>query len=472
MRDGSSGHGFTGAEAELAALAERIQGPVLLPGAEGFAAELSGYQTAVRNRPDVIVGAAGEQDVRAAVAFAATHRLPVSVQAGGHGLPHAAAGGVLVSTRRMTGLHIDARARTARVGAGVSWGRVIEEAAPHGLAPLSGSHPGVCAVSYVLGGGLGLMARRYGYACDHVRSLDVVTADGRLLTATAHSEPDLFWALRGGGGNFGVVTGMEIDLFPVSHLYGGRLVFGTDLVEDAVNAFSRWADGVPEEMTAALKLVPVPDLAEIPPLFRGKFLAMVLIGYIGDAAEAERLIAPLRAVGPRLVESLGPVPYTQSGTIHDEPDEPHILYGNSFMLSGLDAEAVKAVLASVGADCPVSVMTEIRQLGGALSREPAVPSAVGHRSAAFALRVISSLEDVGIEDARPVHRALDEALSPWTVGRSLNFVHTEGDKPSEAQVRSLYTDRDFDRLARVKAHYDPDNAFRFNFNIPPARESR
>ncbi|MFF1506888.1 FAD-binding oxidoreductase [Streptomyces sp. NPDC058326] len=456
---------------ELAELLTAVRGQVMFPGSEGFDEELSGYQTYVRNRPDIVVGVDGVDDVRAAVAFAAEHDLAISVQATGHGMAYAAEGGLLISTRRMNDVHIDPRARTARVAAGASWRQVIEQAAEHGLAPLSGSFPDVCAVSYVLGGGLGLVARQYGYAADHVRSLDIVTGNGELLRTGPETQPELFWALRGGGGNFGVVTSMEVDLFPITSLYGGRLVFDTPHVEDAMNAFHAWAQDCPEEMTGALKLVQVPNLEPIPALFRGKFLAIVLIAYNGDPAEAERVVEPLRAVGPRLVDALAPVPYTESGSIHDEPEEPHVVYGNSFMLSDLNPATVKAILDTVGADAPASVMTEIRQLGGAVARDPATPNAVSHRDAAYALRVISALEDVGMEVARPVHERLDEALAPWTMGRSLNFVHSDGRKPSEDQVRSLWSKQNYERLARIKAAHDPRNLFRFNFNVPPASEA-
>lgn len=458
---------FTGESPQLAALLSTVRGPVILPGTEDYDRELSGYQTYVRNQPDLVVGADGADDVRAAIAFATEHDLAISVQATGHGVAHAAQGGLLISTRRMNNVQIDPQARTARVAAGASWRQVIEQAAPHGLAPLSGSFPDVCAVSYVLGGGLGLVARQYGYAADHVRSLDIVTGNGTVLTTDPHSQPDLFWALRGGGGNFGVVTAMEIDLFPITSLYGGRLVFDTPYIEDTMNAFATWAHNCPEEMTAALKLVHVPDLEAVPALFRGKFLAVVLIAHNGDPQEAEQLVEPLRAVGPRLVDALAPVPYTESGSIHDEPEEPHIVYGNSFMLSDLEPATVKAILNTVGADAPASVMTEIRQLGGALARDPAVPNAVSHRGAAYALRVISALEDVGMDVAQPVHEQLDQALTPWTLGRSLNFVHSDGRKPSQEQVRSLWSKNNYQRLAHVKSVHDPRNLFRYNFNVPP-----
>ncbi|MEV0349542.1 FAD-binding oxidoreductase [Nonomuraea sp. NPDC050680] len=234
-----------------------LKGPVFRPGDEGYDDERAGFQALARHRPDVIVGATDAADVRAAVVMAAANGLPVAVQATGHGMPMAADGGLLISTRRMTGVRVDAETATARIEAGVRWARVIEEAARHGLAPLSGSAPSVGAVSYTLGGGLGLMARRYGYAVDQVRAVEVVTADGVLREVTAATEPDLFWALLGGRGNFGVVTALEIGLVPVTSLYGGGLFF--DLATDVVKRWAEWTLDLPEEMTSSIAVIPFPD---------------------------------------------------------------------------------------------------------------------------------------------------------------------------------------------------------------------
>lgn len=214
-------------------LADQVTGPVLAPRDKGYDAERAGWQTARRHRPDLLVGAAGPADVQAAVRYASDRGLPVAVQGTGHASAAVAAeGGVLITTARMNGVRVDADAGTAWVAAGTRWDRVVHRAAPAGLAPLSGSAPHVGAVSYTLGGGLALLSRSFGYAADHVRGLEAVTADGRLRRVTRDHEPDLFWALRGGRDNFGVVTAMEIDLMPVTTLYGGALVFPVEKAAD------------------------------------------------------------------------------------------------------------------------------------------------------------------------------------------------------------------------------------------------
>ncbi|MFJ7997213.1 FAD-binding oxidoreductase [Streptomyces sp. NPDC096310] len=449
-------------------LSERVEGPVFRPGRPGYDEERSGFQTAFRHRPAVIVGAAGAADVSAAVAFAAEHGLPVAVQATGHGLSAAADGeGLLISTGRMDGVQIDPEARTARFEAGVRWEQVVADAAPHGLAPLNGSAPHVGAVAYTLGGGLGLLARQFGYAADHVRAIEVVTADGTERRVTAESDPDLFWALRGGRDNFGVVTSMEVDLFPVSRLYGGGLFFPAESVTDVLTAYLAWTATVPEELTSSVSLMAYPDLPMIPAPLRGRYVAHVRIAYTGDADSGERLVAPLRAIGPRLIDSVQEMPYTACGTIYNDPAFPHAYYGNNVLLGEVDSSVlVKTVLDVAGPEAPALCVIDLRHLGGALSRPPAVPSAVGNRDAQFILRVLTPLAASDLDVAKPVHQRLFDALRPWTTGRSLNFVYSDEDMPD--QTGEVYSSDDRRRLAELKSVHDPANLFRFNHNIAPA----
>ncbi|MFG1681287.1 FAD-binding oxidoreductase [Nonomuraea sp. NPDC049269] len=437
---------------------DMVKGPVFRPGDEGYDGERAGFQALAHHRPDVIVGVTDAADVRAAVAHAAANGLPVAVQATGHGMPIAAEGGLLISTRRMTGVRIDPEAATARIEAGVRWERVIEEAARHGLAPLSGSAPSVGAVSYTLGGGLGLMARRYGYAVDQVRAVEVVTADGELREVTAATEPDLFWALLGGRGNFGVVTALEIGLVPVAGLYGGGLFF--DLATGVVQRWAEWTQGLPEEMTSSVAVIPFPDAPQVPEVFRGRRVAHVRIAYTGGPAEGERLLEPLRAVGPRLVDSVKELPYTESGSIHNDPAEPMAYYATHSLLRELPAQAVDALLATERA------ILEIRHLGGALAKPGLGP--VVNRDAEYQVGVLSRLAPGGDPgEVRPLHQRVREALSPWaTGGRSLNFLYGENAAPD--QVRLAYDPDDYRRLVALKAVWDAGNLFRLNANIPPA----
>ncbi|MYW31541.1 FAD-binding protein, partial [Streptomyces sp. SID2119] len=202
-----------------------------------------------------------------------------------------------IATRALDSVTVDPVRRTARIGAGASWGRVIEAAAPHGLAPLNGSSPSVGAVSYTLGGGLGILARKFGYAADHVRSLDVVTADGTARRVTPEREPELFWGLRGGGHRLGMVTGLEIALVAVERLYGGSIVFDGAWAGEVVRGYLEWTRTVPDTLTSSLAALVHPDLPQLPEELRGRYVISVRVAFTGDAAEGERLVAPLRAIG-------------------------------------------------------------------------------------------------------------------------------------------------------------------------------
>ncbi len=447
-------------------LADRVRGPVLAPADPDYDAERTGFQAAYQHRPALIVGATGPADVRSAVEYAAGRGLPVAVQATGHGLAVAADGGVLVNTARMSGVRVDPVARTAWVQAGVRWERVIHEAAGYGLAPLSGSAPDVGVVGYTLGGGLGLLSREYGYTADHVRAVEIVTADGRERRVDAECDPDLFWALRGAGANFGVVTALEIDLVPVSTLYGGGLYFAGELVPDVLAAWSEWTATVPDELTSGVGLVPYPDLPMVPEPLRGRYVAHVRIAYTGAVQDGERLVAPLRALGPRLIDTLGEMPYTESGSITADPTMPHGYYGTNAMLSELPSSLATSVLELTGPDAPVPCVVQLNHLGGALSRRPSVPSAIAHRDASYLLRALTVVDGPGPSEARSAPGRLADAVAPWTLGRSPNFVL--GESSTVEQVRTCYHPDDYARLAALKATYDGANLFRLNQNIPPS----
>lgn len=425
---------------------------LLRPGDPGYDDELAGFQTGFTRRPAVVTAATSADDVIAAVRYAADRNLPIGVQATGHGLPGPSEGGLLVTTKRMDGVRVDPAARTVRVEAGVRWSQVVAAAEPYGLAPLNGSAPGVGAVSYTLGGGLGILAREFGYAADHVRALDVVTADGRLRHVTRESDPDLYWALLGGGHAFGVVTGLEIGLVPVRTLYGGSLAFDGREVDPAVvlRAYEEWTRTVPDGLTSSFAAVPYPDLPALPPRLRGRYVVSVRVAHTG--AHGERLVAPLREIGPVLADSLREMPYAESHTIHSDPDFPHTYYGDSAVLSELDTEKAAELLARTGPDSADGTMcvVQINHLGGALS-QPA-PNSVPYREGRFLVRLLA------MGERGEVRRLLDPAfalLAPVTLGRALNFAFGAGDR-----TEGLYDAETRERLAGLKSQYDPANLFR------------
>lgn len=410
--------------------------------------EVTSFQTGFALRHDRVFPVRSPDDVVAAVRHAAGAGLPVRVLATGHGLPGAVEGGVLVTTRHMDRVTVDPRARTARVQAGARWARVVEAAEPYGLAPLNGSAPGVGAVSYTLGGGLGILAREFGYAADHVRSLDVVTGDGEPRHVTEGSE--LYWGLLGGGHRLGVVTELEIGLVPVRRLYGGSLAFDGRAVAPAaaLRAYEEWTRTVPSTLTSSFAAVPYPDLPALPPHLRGRYVLSVRVAYTG--ADGERLTAPLREIGPVLADSLREMSYAESRTIHSDPDAPHSYYGDSAVLSELDADQVGELLERTGPDAGAMVVVQINHLGGALAR-PA-PNSVPYREGRFLVRLLTGGE------RRRARELLDPAfglLAPVTLGRTVNFAFGAGDR-----TEGLYDAETRKRLAGLESRYDPASLFR------------
>ncbi len=463
----------TGRSAAVRRLADEVRGAVLVPGDPGFDAGCAGFQTGYRHRPSVLVRAAGPEDAVAAVTYAAAHGMPIAVQATGHGLSVPLDGGVLISTADLTGVTVDAPARTARIAAGTRVSEVVDAAARHGLAPLNGSSPDVSAAGYLLGGGLGLLARQFGYAADHVRAVGIVTADGRHRHVTADEDADLFWAVRGAGANFGVVTSIETGLVPVSRLYGGELTFDTARTPDILNDYLRWTRTLPEELTSSVSTIGYPDVSAVPALLRGRHVAHVRVAYTGDARIGKELLAPLRAAGPVLRDTLGEMPYTECADIYHDPRHPHAYLGDNVLLREFGAEAAALVARKTGPDAPVRRVLDIRHLGGALGRPSPVPNAVGHRTARYLVRILTPLDGADAQEARAAHREVLDALAPERLGRFHNLVYggcADGTDPDPSG--DFWEAADHRRLTALKARHDPDNLFRCNRAITPGSSSR
>ncbi|REF99279.1 FAD/FMN-containing dehydrogenase [Asanoa ferruginea] len=439
-----------------------------MPGDERYAEDTATWNLAHTHRPAVVVGAACVADIQAAVRFAHAHNLATAVVATGHGAVLPADGAVLINLRRMDTVVIDADRRRATVGPAVEMQSLVDAAAAEGLAPLTGSSPNVGVVGFTLGGGLSpVLGRAHGYAADHVRSAEIVTADGELRTIDAQTEPDLFWAIRGGKGNFGVITSLTIDLFPVTRLYGGGLFYGGGHVGPVLNAYRKLAADAPDELTVSFAFLRLPPLPFVPMPLRGRFAVHVRVAYLGSATDGERLVADLRAAAPPLIDSVVEMPYSAVASIHADPVDPVPAYEVGCLLSDFPEKAADALVAAVGPgiDTPL-VMIEVRQLGGALAREPRTPNAVDNRDAPFQL-FAATVGAPGMEAAFwPALSQVVDTLAPWVTGRKqVNFL-TAYDTTPEA-VEQAYDPATYARLARIKAAYDPGNLFRINHNIPP-----
>ncbi len=452
---------------DAATLAARVAGSVLLPGDAGYDDERVVWNLNHQLVPAVIVVPESTADVQAAVTFAAGQHRPVLVKATGHQIVGQAHGAVVIATHRMNDITIDAAGRSARVGAGVLWSEVIAKTTKVGLAPLNGSNPTVGVAGYTLGGGLSpTLGRSHGYAADHVRSLDVITADGELRHVDAESEPDLFWALRGGKGNFAVVTALEFDLFPVSRLYGGGIYFPGERTADVLRAWTDWHPRTPETMVTSLAVMRMPSMPEVPEPLRGKFLVSVRIAYNGTSTDGERMVKPLRAVAPAVLDTVRDMPYAEVASIHNEPTDPVPYYERGIMLREFPAQAQDKFIELVGPDAETDlVLAELRSLGGAWDREPAVPNAVATRGLPYSLLGVSAGPLSQEQQLKRSVAELLDGMKPWQGDR--RYVNNLA--PDEAaDAAAIYGQERYERLASIKKTYDPANMFRLNHNVIPA----
>jgi FAD/FMN-containing dehydrogenase len=376
---------------------------------------------------------------------------------------------LLISTRRMREVTVDPARRTVRVGAGATWSDVLLETDRFGLAPVAGSAPHVGVVGYTLGGGLSpLLGRGLGYAADHVRRLEVVTADGAVRQLTHGSDPDLWWALLGAKGNFGVVTHMEFDVFPVARFYGGGLWFRGAEMRPVLQAWRALLPTLGEDTTTSFSVQRLPDVAALPQSLRGAFVLHIRLGHLGTAREGARLAAPLRAVATPVHDTLAERPFREIGEIHLDPVHGMPFVETGFGLREFSDDTLERFLdlTGPGSGCPMKSV-EVRALGGALDREPARPNAVPSRGMPFMTFAVGGGPADRLGAMREFVGTYTRGLTPWRDPRNvINFVSPD-EALSEAAVRTLYGEQRYTRLAALKRVHDPANLFRVNHNIRP-----
>jgi hypothetical protein len=405
--------------------------------------------------PVAVAFAAGPDDVSAVVRFAADNDLRVTAQGTGHG---AAALGplddtILIKTTRMRGIEIDADAGTARVEAGVEGSELGEAAHAHGMCSMPGTSPNVGVIGYTLGGGLSWLGRKYGFACNRVRAIEAVTADGEPRRIDADAEPDLFWAMRGGGGSFAIVTALEVDLVPVSEAYAGALLFPAELGAEAVRAYRDWADEAPEEVTSIVRFLRPPPIPEVPEPIRDKPLLTIDATFIGDKASGEGLIAPLRALGEPIIDTFDQIPTAALSRIHMDPEPPVPGMGHHGLVRELPDDAVDAFFGVAGPEAnPPFLLAELRHLGGALCRPAADGGALSMLDAEYAMFAIGMPMTPELGAALPsALDALVGAMEPWAAGGGyLNFA----ERPCD--VDAIMPAETCDRLTEIKRTWDPD----------------
>jgi FAD/FMN-containing dehydrogenase len=429
-----------------------------LPEHDDWDAARQAWNLAVDQEPAAVVFPESAEDGVAAIRLARERGLRVAPQATGHRAAPLGplADTLLLKTERMRGVAIDPGTRIARIEAGVIWQEVTEAAAGHGLATLSGSSPDVGVVGYALAGGIGWLGRRYGLAASSVTALEAVTADGRIVRADREHEPDLFWALRGSGGNIAIVTAIEMRLFPHAEVQAGILWWPIERGAEVLHAWRELTErGVPDELTTLGRYLRYPPIPEIPEPRRGKSYVVVEAVHLGSLAEADALLAPLRALEPA-EDTVQTIPVQELIELHMDPPQPVPATSDGVFLSGLPAEAVDA-LVRAEAESPL-VSLEVRHLGGELARPRPDHGAIGALDAGFLLAAAGMAPTPELAAAAAAHIAgLRDALGPWTAPvASLNFADTRRDPGT------FWSEESYDRLRRIKAALDPDDLIRAN----------
>ena len=452
------------APADLTVFARALRGALLRPEDDAFAAAASVHNLAFQGAPLAIVQAADAGDVATAIGFACRNDIEIAVRSGGHSLAgHSTGDGVLViDLRGMRGLHVDLAAGTAWVGAGMTAGEVTGALAAHGMAIPFGDTGSVGIAGLTLGGGIGWLARKHGLAIDALQAVEIVTADGEVRTVSATEEPDLFWALRGGGGNFGVVTRFQYRLVPVGEVLGGALFLPA--TRDVLRSLVPIAANAPEELTTISMLMPIPPVPFVPEEHHGTTALVVMFVYAGDPVEGRAAIAPFLAVAEPYGIAAMPMPYPGIYEFTKDAGEPGPSTTRSVFRDVLDDAAVDAILDAM-AHAPEMSMVQLRVFGGAMARVPVDATAFAHRRATVQVTIMNPFVDPErVDEAVAWNRSLFAALAPTSSGVYANFLEDEGD----ARIRDAYPEPTYRRLAQVKRRYDPRNVFHRNQNIRPA----
>jgi FAD/FMN-containing dehydrogenase len=432
------------------------------PGDPGWDEARRAWNLAVDQRPAAVALPETVDDVVAAVDYARTVGLRIAVQGTGHGARHDLLDGtLLVNMARMTGVEIDAEARVARVGAGTIWIDVVDAAIEHGLTALHGSSQDVGVVGYSLGGGIGWLARTHGLSSSSVLSAQVVTAEGEVVRADAETNPDLFWALRGGGGSFGVVTEVEIALYPVTEAYAGWLIWPMERAGEVLGAWAEWTRDLPAEVTSIGRMLQLPPIPDIPEILRGRQVVVVEAAYQGDEASGRELLAPLLALEPE-IDTFATVPARALTELHQDPPAPVPGVSDGWLLESLDARGAAAIAEAARMDGTAPLISvEIRHLDGAVGTPDPNGGVLSHLEAPYAMFSVGvpmgPVTGASIEERIGELRASAE---PW-LSRSTYLNFTEND----VDPTVFFPGGAYERLAAIRAEVDPDGLFRSRHTI-------
>jgi FAD/FMN-containing dehydrogenase len=446
----------------------KVRGKVIAPGDEGYDQARRVYNGMIDRRPAAIARCVDAADVLASVGFARTNAIPLAIRGGGHSGPGLGTcdGGLVIDLSAMKGIRVDPEARTVRVEGGCTWGDVDHATHPYGLATPSGFISSTGVGGLTLGGGIGYLTRAYGLTLDNLLEVDVVLADGRVVTASADRNPDLFWAVRGGGGNFGVVTSFLFRLHPVGTVYGGPMLWPLESASDLLPFWRDFIRGAPEDINGWFAFVTVPPAPPFPEKLHLQKMCAVVWCYTGPLDRAAERFAPIRAFGPPVVDFAGPIPYPVLQSLFDGLYPPGLQwYWKADFFRDLSDRAI-ALHGTYGAQLPTMHSTmHLYPINGAAHRLAPGDTAFSFRDADFS-EVIVGVDPDPANNERTIAWAREywQALHPHSAGGAyVNMIMDEG----QDQVRAAYRDN-YARLARVKATYDPDNLFHVNQNIRPA----
>ena len=449
-------------------LEARFDGRIFVPGHPEYEEARPVWNARFDARPAVIARPASVAGVADALRFGIDEGLPMAIRGGGHSVAgHGTSdGGLVIDMAGLDTIDVDPAARIAHVGGGVKWGTLDATLATHGLATVGGQISTTGVGGLTLGGGVGWLMGKHGLVVDNLRSVDLVDAGGRAVHVTAESDPGLFWALRGGGGNFGIATRFEFDLHPVSTVLAGTLLHPIDRAAEMIRLFRDVSAEAPDELTLMVLLLAAPDQPFIPPEHRGRPIALFAVCYLGDPDVGAKLIEPITSFGPALVNSVRVMPYVQLQSMFDFGSRHG--FANEWrspFLRSLDDAAIDTIV-DQAADMPTAIsQVLLTNMGGAVARVPHEATSFPQRSAPFYLEIIGKWEP-GTDGAPAVawaERAV-AAIAPWSTGYTyVNFLDVRGGEPVDA----AYDPATLERLRRAKRRYDPDNVFRINHNIAP-----
>jgi FAD/FMN-containing dehydrogenase len=456
-------------EATIQELRDAVRGEVLSRGDQGYEEASHPWNGEHYDKtPALLVRSAGAADVIAAVGFARSNDLPIAVRGGGHSLPGFSTvdGGIVIDLAPMNGVRVDPGALRATVGGGATWADVDRETQAHGLATTGGLISTTGVAGFTLGGGIGWTMRKFGLATDNLAAADVVTADGRLVHTSDTENPDLLWGLRGGGGNFGIVTQFEFYLHPLGPtVYAGLVFYPADADRDLLRAFREWSADAPDEVTGLVNLTTAPPLPVIPEEWHGKKISAFLALSTGPVEEGEGLVRAVREAAEPIADAMGPMPYEAMQSILD-PLWPKGIraYFKASNLARLDDDLIDRLsevhLAAPGPQAEIHV----HQMGGAVARVAEGATAFPERSMPFVLNTVAAWQDPAAGDPhRKWVRWAISAAEEASTGRA--YVNYLGDRDA---ARAAYGAETYDRLAELKGRYDPTNVFRLNQNVEPA----